>query len=280
MRSLLCAFAVILCLTKVDAANLRLNGDLTWNVTKPQCGFRLKGQIENLSTADTGTIRLVLWATRLPYPSAGDSVGEVTLGQLPGRYQFTDFTFKTKANVPFTNGEFYFTIAVMEYTTAGWRNQLLVPTGTKALFQGDFLDQKKWRLPRKSVVAPPRDLEAGSIIKLTEKATNTFNKFPWAWRDRTKMTVLENGKMELVNRSRELTAPYKYYRKKRKFGGRKVATGNLTLQSTGANDTKFKQQITLFFHRPNAGTYRSVVTGYVWNDSFGSSTTWGSFLLK
>ena len=280
MKSLLSAIFIILCLAKVDAANLRLEGDLTWNVTEPQCGFRLKGTLENLNAEGTGTIKLVLWATKTPYPSPGEIVGEFTLGQLPGQYQFTDFTVRTKANLPFSNGDFYFTIAVVEFTTAGWRNQLLVPTGTRALYQGDFVDQKKWRLPRKPLFTPVSELNVGTTIKLVETATETFNRFPFSWRDRTNITVLGPDNVEVSNRSRTLTAPYKYFKKKRQFRGRKVAAGNLTLQSTGANDTTFKQEITLFFHRPNAGTYRSVVTGYLWSDSFGSSTTWGSFILK
>ena len=131
---------MMFCLARVDATVLRLEGDLTWNVTVPQCGFKLNGELQNLGSAGTGPIKLVLWATPAPYPSAGYNVGEYTLGQIPAGSQLSDFTVKTKSNLPFVNGTFYFTIAVVEYTLAGWRNVLLVPTGTRALYNGNFVD--------------------------------------------------------------------------------------------------------------------------------------------
>lgn len=209
MKTLLCLLAMTFCAIRAEAAFLNLNGTLSYNVTVPQCGFRLKGELQNVGLTATGAIKLVLWATRDPYPNVipspanGYIVGEYTLGSLGSGYQFDNFTVRTKSDLPFVNGDYYFTIAVLELTTAGWRNQLFVPTGARELFNGNFADQETWSLPDKTVIAPPDKLLNGVIIDLLEKATGDENRFPTSWQEQTKLTVQTPGKITYKNNNRK-----------------------------------------------------------------------------
>lgn len=270
---------MLFCVSRMDAAVLKLNGSLEWNVTEPQCLFKLKGNLQNLSSVGTGTLKLVLWASAIPNSPSGAIVGEYTLGVLGGGMQFNDFTVRSPSNVPFINGTFYFTIAVVEFTTAGWRNVMLVPTGTRALFNGDIVGQKKWAIPRTLVVAPPVSILAGNIINLTEKATDQLNAFPLGWQEKTTLTARAGSQMLFENTNRRTTVDYKYSVINSSLKGKTVSAGKLVMtKSTGSNIT-FKSTTTLFFHTPDSGTYKSVVTGSLWSGTLGSSTTWGIFKL-
>lgn len=280
MKTIFCLVAIVFCLARIHASILKLNGDLTWNVTEPQCAFKLEGDIQNLSGVATGTIKLVLWATPNPYPSAGYIVGEYTFGQLPAGTQFSDFTVKTRARVPVANGSFYFTIAVVEYTSAGWRNVLLVPTGTKALYNGDFVKQAKWVMPFAPVVAPPPEIAKGDVINLLEQATGEFNKFPLGWREKIALTARRSGEMKFANNNRDATVDYNYSVQKTTLRNRRVAYGKLVLTFGGSDELTFKNSISLYFQGPNYGTYKSVVTGSLWSGTLDSATTWGSFKLQ
>ena len=281
MKTVLFLVALMFCVARVDATVLRLEGDLTWNVTMPQCGFKLKGGLQNLSSVGSGPIKLVLWVTAAPYPSAGQIVGEFVLGSLPGNSQFTDFTVKTKAKLPFVNGDFHFTIAVVEYTAAGPRNVLLVPTGTRALYNGNFLDQPKWVVPKAPVIAPPASIGRGDLIKLNERATGDLNRFPVAWRDKIELNFWSPSKLSFSLRSRKSNVFYKYSVVTNSFKGKKVKSGKLVLtDDEDFDNVTFKDTINLFFQGPDYGTYKSTVTGYLWSGTLGSSVTWGTFKLQ
>jgi hypothetical protein len=281
VKTILFLVAMIFCMARVDASFLRVEGDLTWNVTEPQCGFKLNGELQNLSSVGTGPIKLVLWATAAPYPSAGQVVGEFPLGSLPGNAHFTDFTIYTKANVPFNNGTFYFTIAVVEYTTEGWKNVVLVPTGTKALLNGNFVDQKQWVIPRAPVVAPPTSIKSGTRILLTERATGgDLNMFPAGWREKIDLTVKSQSKMIYFNEPGKTTLPYDYSVAKAKLNGKSVKAGKIFMHTPEDDDVTFKNTVHLFFQGPNYGTYKSTVTGYLWRGTIGSAVTWGTFKFQ
>ena len=279
MKALLCLVAMMFCVSRMDAAVLKLNGSLEWNVTEPQCLFKLKGNLQNLSSVGTGTLRLVLWASSFPNSPSGTIVGDYTLGVLGGGMQFNDFTVRTPSNVPFINGSFYFTIAVVEFTTAGWRNVMLVPTGTKALYNGNFVGQKKWAIPVTPVVAPPTLIVPGNIIALTEKATNELNAFPVGWQEKTTLTANPGSRILFENTNRQATVNYSYSVINSSLKGKTVSAGKLVMTRGTSPNITFKDTITLFFHGPNAGTYKSVVTGSLWSGTLGSSTTWGVFKL-
>lgn len=279
MKTLLSVLAMLVCVAKVEAANLRLAGELTWNVTDPQCSFRLKGSLQNLGP-DTGSLRLALWATQVPYPAAGTLVAEFPLGQLDSGFQFDSFTFKSKATLPEQNGEIYYTITVMEFTTAGWRNQLMVPTGTRTMFQGEFADQEKWPLPKKALVAPVDKLAVGDLLVLTEKAMGNLNQFPLGWRERIKLDVLKNNDIRFENRNKVRTVDYNYRVLKRKYLGKQADVGYLEMTYSGPGNVKFTKKVTLFFQGPNRGTYMSVVKGSLFGESNYPWTAWGTFALK
>lgn len=280
MKTILCLMAALFCVSRMDAAVLNLNGTLQWNVTEPQCEFRLKGSLQNLSSVGTGTLKLVLWASSFPNSPSGTIVGDYTLGALGGGVQFNDFTVRTLSNVPFINGSFYFTIAVVEYTTAGWKNVMLVPTGTKALYNGNFVNQKKWIIPITPVVAPPASILSGNIITLTEKATDQFNAFPLGWQEKTTLTVKPAGQMLFENTNRQATINYAYSVISSSLKGKTVSAGKLVMTKGTSGNITFNDTITLFFQGPNVGTYKSVVTGYLWSGTLGSTTTWGLFKLQ
>jgi hypothetical protein len=281
MKTILCLVAMMFCLARVDASVLRLDGDLTWNVTVPQCQFRLKGGLQNLSSTSTGTIKLALWATKTPYPSAGYNVGEYTFGQIPPSSQLGDFTVKTKSTLPAANGIYYFTITVLEYTLAGWRNVLLVPAGTRAVFNGNFDGQPKWVFPIAPVVAPPPSIVTGDVIKLIERATGEFNKFPLVWQEKITLTANSSSKMKYATRYRDATARYDYSVQKVNLKGRKVSYGKLVLTNGERDNSTFKNTVSLFFLGANYGTYKSIVTGnLLGGTTFNSATTWGSFKLQ
>ncbi|MES2657287.1 MAG: hypothetical protein V4689_01655 [Verrucomicrobiota bacterium] len=286
MKTLLCLVALLFCMVRTEAANLYLNGKLEWNITEPQCGFRLKGELQNLGPLGTGTIKLVLWASEHPYPptipspATGFIVGEYTLGALDAGYQFTDFTVKTASDVPFINGNFYFTIAVLELTTAGWRNQMLVPTGTKALLNGNFVTQETWTMPDKPVITPPLPIQIGDIITLSERATGEFNKFPSSWQETIKLTVDNATKMRYANDPRKAIVNYNSTVVKTSLKGKKVWTGKLVMTYGANNNISFKNTVYLYYQDKNTGTYKSVVKGYLFDGELAKATTWGTFKIK
>ncbi len=280
MKSLLCLLALVLCISRADAFSLKLDGDLTWNVTGPQCGFRLKGGLQNISDGTTGSLKLVLIAAKSPEGVPRYIVGEYNLGQLPAGYQFNNFTVKTNATFPATNGGFDFTIAALEYTTAGWRTQLIVDGGSRSVLNENFVDQIKWTTPTKDVILPPDSIPAGHIINLTDRATDDFNKFPSNWQERTKLTTGKGGKVTVTNKSRDIKVDYSYFVAKRRFKGKKYSTGNLVVTQTLSGKITYQAKITLYFQRPNSGFYQSKVSGALWNGELNSSKTLGSFKLQ
>lgn len=280
MKTVFFLIAVMFCVSRIDAAVLNLDGTLSWNVTEPQCEFKLKGSLQNLTSTGTGTLKLVLWASSIPNSPSGAVVGSYTLGILGGGMQFNDFTVRTLSNVPSINGTFYFTIAIVEYTTAGWKNVMLIPTGTKALYNGNFMNQKKWSIPTAPILAPAASIVPGNIITLKEKATDLFNAFPRGWQEMTLLTAKTAGQMTFENTNRKATVNYSYSVENASLKGKTVSAGKLVMTKGTSGNVSFKDTVTLFFQSPTSGTYKSVVTGYLWSGTLGSSTTWGVFTLS
>ena len=265
---------MMLCLIRAEASTFALNGDLSWKITEPRCTFTMVGGIQNTSpTGTSGTIKLVLWATKNPYPSIGSIVAEYTLGQVSAGYQFSDFSVKTSSNVPTVTGDYYFTIAVLEYTTAGWQNRLLVDTGTRNLVSGNFTGQLKWKIPTATVTTPIPSLMVTNQLKLSLKASEYLNLFPTASRTTTTINI-DFGTKAFVKTTdvKKTSASFKYVVKKDTLNGKKVNSGSLYLDY--ANSSTYAT-ITLFFQGPNSGTYKSVETV-----ASKPETTWGTFTFK
>lgn len=276
MKFLLSLLAVALGLGKLNAGTLALDGTLSQNVTEPECAIRLKGTIQNVTSAETGTIKLVSWATRTSLPAGTTIVGEFTLGQLSAGYQFTDFTVKSPSLLPTLDGTYNFTIAVLEYTTAGWRNQLLIQSGSMTITGGKLVGQTKWKIPSKTVIAPPSAWTLSKTLTLTSKATGELYAFPTAWRENSKLTFNTTTKLLISNRGRTANLSYTYLAGRAKLKGHSVKTGKLTLSDGPGFETK----ILLYFDSDTSGIYKSIANGALWKGDLNTSTAWGTFTLK
>lgn len=280
MKSLLGLLAMILCLGRLDAGSLALDGTLSWNVTEPECAFKLVGTMQNITGAETGTIRMVLWASRTTPPADTQIVGEYTLGQLPAGYQFTDFKVKIPPSLPTLDGAYNFTLGVLEFTTAGWRNQLLIPGGTRTLAGGHIVGQAKWKIPAKPVIDPPSRVRRGDTITLNSKATGLFNQFPSGWKEKTVLSAEADGAINISNSSRTAVVSYTYTVGNSKLKGKRRKTGKLILTFVTSGKTTYNDNVLLYFQSATSGTYKSVVTGSLWTGELDSSVTWGTFLFK
>ncbi|MEO5714712.1 MAG: hypothetical protein ABIT37_14590 [Luteolibacter sp.] len=278
MKTLLSALVMLFCLSRMDAAILNLNGDLTWEVTEPRLTFKMDGGLQNTSPAGTvsGTIKLVLWANKISSPS-GYLVGEYTLGQISGGYQFSDFTVSTPSKVPTVTGDYYFTIAVLEYTTVGWQNRLLVNTGTKKLSSGNFVTQLKWPLPTAKILAPLPVLLTGQQVKLTLKGSEFLNLFPADSQKVTNVLIDTPTKATVKHHPGKNAAKYTYKVTTAKYDGKKVQAANLYLDYSNAPDYA---TVTLFFQGVTSGTYKSVAKIYPAGNPSYTETTWGKFSIK
>lgn len=264
---------------RADAALFKLNGDLTWQITEPRLSFKMDGGLQNISPVGTssGTVKLVLWATKTPYPSVGYIVGEFTLGQIGGGYQFSNFTVKSPSNVPTVTGDYYFTIAVLEYTTAGWVNRLLVDTGTSNLLAGNFSTQLKWTTPTAKVIAPPATLTTGKRLKLTLKGSEFLNLFPTDYQKVTTISVNTATKATVNYASTQSTAAYTYKIKDAKLNGKSCQAGSLYLDYSNSSSYA---TITLYFQSATSGTYKSVEKTYRALNAPMDETTWGTFTYQ
>ncbi len=275
MKTLLCAFALLFLIARVDAAELELDGDLTWEITEPRCTFKLNGNLKSNTPGGSGTLRLVLWATSRPFRSPGFIVGEYTLGSIGNGFQFSDFTVQTVSKLPPISGNYYFTIVVAENTPDGWRNRLAVATGTRELNAGNFTDQKKWAYPATAVTRPLSIIQPLDIITLRLKATELLNLFPSDSQLKTTLTVQSDTKLVARNSLGKRTPDYEYKVVAATYRNQKVRAGRLTLDyPSSAGHPKSTVVLTFFFQGGSRGTYKSEET-----NSSGTEITWGRFSM-
>lgn len=266
MKTLFLALAMVLSLVRLDAATLNLDGDLAYNITEPRLSLKLKGTIQNTGPS-TGTLKLVLYATKNPFPSAGYVVGEHTIGSLPSGYQFTSFTVKTSAKLPVATGNYYFTVTIAEYTASGWKNVLAEDAGSQRIVSGDIFGQKKWTLPTDPVLPPLGKLKAGMLLKLRLKATGDMNLFPNGYQDKIAIDIKSKKKLESTLRSVTDEGEYTLKVKDGKYNKKKVTYNSLSIDYGSSTVT-----LSLYFQDTSSGTYKSVESS-----SSGKETTWGTF---
>lgn len=273
MKTLMFAVVMLLGLVRAEAANFRLDGKLNWEITEPRLTFKLDGNLVDLTPGRSGTIKLVLFVSARPYPSLANVVGEANLGQIDGGYQFTTFQIPTLSNVPKLSGSYYFTIAVMEFTSKGWANRLIVPGTTAVLVAGDFRDQVKWIVPTKTVIAPPAKFQAGDLVTTHLMATSLLNELPVASQTSATLQFQSTSLVAVSGPDGKKSPKFTYKMVKPKFNGAVVTAGQLTLQYPATAGTpKFSEVITLFYQSASSGTYqRARTVGKV------SETTWGTF---
>jgi hypothetical protein len=274
MKKLLFFFALILSIVRVSATPIQINGKLDWEITEPRCTFKLQGTMSNNTTAGSGTIRLVLWATRNPFPSPGNIVAEQVLGSLGSGTQFRSFKIITPSNVPSITGDYYFTIAVTEFSGGIWRNVALADGGIQRLQTGDFVGQREWSIPNLPVVPPASSIKKKNILTLTEEATGLLNEFPVASQTTSKLRASSKTKLTVSNRANKKPVSFAYKTQKGKYNGQSVIVGNMEINYGGKDNFVAKTKLTLYFHTDRSGTYKSVESGRF------KETVWGRFTLK
>jgi hypothetical protein len=275
MKSTFWVLLLLFCWLRADAA-FKLDGDLAWEITEPRCTFTLKGSLQNNAPSGSvsGTVKMVLWATRSTYPSPGYIVGEYTLGQISGGYQFSDFSVRTSSKIPSITGTYHFTITIMEFTQAGWRNVLLVRTGTRSLVNGDFTNQKKWSIPNKTITPPPAKLAKGDGIKTTTKATIELNLLPFLAQQKSSIKITGKSSLARSDASGRKPAVFTYSVVQSPLHGKQVATGRLFADFAKAAGTGGKANTTYLLY------FQGLATGiYKCTEIIGSrqDITWGHF---
>ncbi len=252
-------------LASAQATVLRLDGTPTWSITKPKCTLELVGSIRNLNSFPSGSVKIVLFADLVPFPSKARVVAEADLGQIPGYGEIDDFKRKVNATLPTTNGDYYFTLAVLEYTLAGWQTRAYVATGQKTLKNGDFLAGYKWRIPNRTVIAPPAGLIKGDRLKLTVKSNFDLDAITPGTESRKTVRIEGVSSTSVSYGGKNYDTKYEYLVAKQPINGVKRPAGNLTLAKSGIHQ---QAAITLFFHSATGGVYRQAAEGRV---------TWGVF---
>lgn len=264
MKCLVLALAALCGLAAAQTTPLIIDGTASWKITKPDCKFSLDGSIQNPGPNGTasGTLKLVLWATALPFPSRGHVVSELNLGSLPGGYEIGDFSRKAPVDMPTASGDFHFTVALLEYTVMGWRTRDYFATGKRAIKNGDFITGSKWVAPSKKPADPPATIKPGDVLKLNVRANSTMDGITPGTEAPLLITAKSGGKAQLKFGSRKSMVPFAYSTGKGSLNGVNFTTGKLTLDKS--------TQITLFFHGPHIGVYRQ---------NSPNRTTWGNFRL-
>jgi hypothetical protein len=274
MKILFCGWLILLCLARLGATPLTIDGELNWDITEPRCVFKLDGTISNYTPDISGTLKLVLWATPRPFPSQGYVIAEYRLGQLPSGSQFKDFKVKTTSDIPNISGDFYMTIAIIEFTSAGWKNVAKSDTGIRRLQVGNFPSQAKWTFPTLPITEPSSNIVSGNTLRLTALATEDSNAFPLDSQDKTKLTVLKGSKVSVSSRAGKKPVTYTYRKKLTKLGNKSVKVGSLVINYGGKDPLVTQTSLTLYFHSANSGTYKSLELGSA------KETIWGSFTVK
>jgi hypothetical protein len=271
MKKYIFALMVAASMAHSQATVLTLNGNLTWDVTEPRCTFKLNGKLANRTSQGSGTLKVLLWATKSAFPSyPGFLVAETTLGTINSGYQAGNFTLSTASKIPPVSGSYIFTVVIAEYQVDRWNNILAIPSGSRTLLDGDFPGQKKWSLPTTAVQPATAQFKAGSILRLSAKATNELNQFPTALQERTDLFISTKSKLSRKYRGATVKGSYSLKTKNAQYNGAVSTCGIVTVKYSASS----KATVTLFYQSANSGTYKSV-------DVNGSdtATTWGTFKL-
>lgn len=274
MKTLLRVLAAALSIASVQAANIVISGTLSWKIFQPDCTFKLDGAIANLSPAGTssGTLRLILWATPAAFPSKGYALAEHILGPLDGGYQFDNFSATVPVYMQNITGNLNFTIAVLEYTTAGWLNRAYVTTGRKKVENGDFITGLPWVIPNKPVIDPPAKMVADNKLTLAVAANEDLKAITPGTRAKTRITLVGKNKATITIAGDESTSMRKYTVKNSTLYQKKVPVGRLHLDPL---DTTGSSTVTLYFQSAKSGVFKNVE-----ENPQGGGTTWGTFTFK
>lgn len=252
-------------------------GTPTWKVTPPVCRFKVDGPIQNLSPYGSGTLKLVLFISKAPYPSAGSQVSELTLGQLAGQTQFDKAVGKELAYVPKVTGTFYFSVLVAEYTLSGWRVRAYADTGKYKLKDGVFITGTKWRAPKGPVLPPPGRMVNGDFIDFKEKATESYDLIAPMAQSRTRVQFLKGKNCRVTAAGEQVKVTYDYDTDVVMTNAKVSDVGKLTVDFSDLTDSIYQteSQYVLYYTSGLSGYYkRTDLAGT------GRRVTWGLFSLN
>ncbi len=275
MKNIFCLVVLIASLCRSQAATIDFSGPASWAVAAGLCTFKVDGTIKNTTSGgNSGTLKIVLWASVGSFPSRGYRIAEYSLGQLQGGYQFSNFSVKTAAKIPNITGSFNFTMYIAEYTSSGWYTRDYISTGPKQLKDGKFVTAATWKIPNKPLVSPPSKVKAGDLLVLTLKATQGLNLIPNGSQVVTRVTVQTNGRTRVTSPYKSSQAVYQYSVASGRLNGKSGKVGRLYLDYAAAINSPYSSysSITLYFQSPNTGVYSSTEV-----DPGGGGQVWGLF---
>lgn len=280
MRSLLALCALLTFLLPAHADSIiRIVGTPTWQITGPVCRFKVDGPIQNLSPVGTGsgTLKLVLFISKTPYPATGSQVSELELGQLAGQTQFNKAAGKSLAVVPKVTGEYYFTVMVAEYTFTGWRVRAYLDTGKRKLKNGVFVTGTKWVLPKGPVLPPPGSLVNGDFIKFREKAMENMDMISPSSQLKTMVEFQKNKNCRVTEVGEQVKVTYSYKTAIVTSDGKISNVGKLTVDFSSLTNSNFQteSQYILYFTTGLSGYYKRTDLAGI-----GRKVTWGVFSLN
>lgn len=252
-------------------------GTPTWKITPPVCRFKVDGPIQNLSPTGSGTLKLVLFISKAPYPSAGSQVSELTLGQLAGQTQFNKAAGKELAYVPKVTGTFYFSVLVAEYTLSGWRVRAFADTGKYKLKDGVFITGTKWTVPKGPVLPPPGRMVNGDFIDFKEKATESYDLIAPMAQSRTRVQFLKGKNCRVTAAGEQVKVTYDYKTGIVTSNGKPSDVGKLTVDFSNLTDSIYQteSQYVLYYTTGLSGYYkRTDLAGT------GRRVMWGVFSLN
>jgi hypothetical protein len=280
MRSLLALCALLSFLLPAHADSIiRIVGTPSWQITGPVCRFKVDGPIQNLSPIGTGsgTLKLVLFVSKTPYPATGNQVSELELGQLAGQTQLDKVAGKSLAVVPKVTGEYFFTIMVAEYTISGWRVRAYLDAGKRKLKDGVFVTGTKWVLPKGPVLPPPGKLVKGDFIRFRQKAMENMDMISPSSQLKTMVQFQKNGNCLVTEVGEQVKVEYSYKTSTITSNGKISNVGNLTVDFGKLTNSIYQTQslYTLYFTTGLSGYFkRTDLVG------IGRKVTWGLFSLN
>jgi hypothetical protein len=278
MKTLFCAVATVLFgLTSLQATTIQLSGKASWTYNDPDCTFTLNGALTNPTAEISGSIKLVLWISAVPFPSSGSSIAELGLGQISGGGQIGSFSTNAPINIPKVTGDYYFTILVMEYTTLGWQTRTYVDTGKRHVENGTLASDSTWVIPDKAVGTPPSKLNSGDHFTLKLKATADLSALPAIYQVKTQINAGATNTADVIIMGNKTPAIRTYSVVTDSLNGKSVKAGKLFLdyQKAAGSGPASNSTMTLYFQGTGSGVYKHVSV----NPSRGG-TTWGTFTYR
>jgi hypothetical protein len=258
------------------------DGTPGWSIKNKQCTFNVGGRILNESPQGSlsGSLRLVLWVTANPFPSTGYRVATYDLGQLAGGFQYSNINPVTSCSLPKLTGNYYFTVALEQYSDGDWALSDSAPSSVKTLKNGIFTKPKSWKAPAGKIITPRKSLMVGENLNLTLQGSQSGGALvyvPNGSQLRLRVRIEANGQTTVFGGSKPQGAPalYTYTTSRDKSGTKTSPVGSIALDYGYFFGVESTSTYSLFFQQKNKGFYKGVDT-----DQGFSGTSWGIFSIN